>query len=152
MLLQNILFSFSSYILVRYQSLHTLVSSEGHRLEVQIRTREMHRQAEYGFAAHWRYKEGSCQHSFVTEMVEWAQYVVTWLCEPITPDHASSIGLSYSNRPPCRFPSHSDDCPYSYTRQCQHDGPIFVIMLENDKVCLFICLVESLTLFLTTIV
>lgn len=65
-----------------YQSLHTtVIGPEGHRIEIQIRTPEMHRIAEEGIAAHWRYKEGkgasveNFDLQWVTDLVETQQYV-----------------------------------------------------------------------------
>ncbi|MCZ7526129.1 MAG: bifunctional (p)ppGpp synthetase/guanosine-3',5'-bis(diphosphate) 3'-pyrophosphohydrolase [Acidimicrobiia bacterium] len=58
-----------------YQSLHTtVVGPQGKPVEVQIRTREMHRRAEYGIAAHWGYKE---QKSPAEDMA-WLQRIVDW--------------------------------------------------------------------------
>ncbi|XP_042468654.1 probable GTP diphosphokinase RSH3, chloroplastic [Zingiber officinale] len=117
-----------------YRSLHTVVLSEEMLpFEVQIRTKEMHLQAEYGFAAHWRYKEGNNRHSsYVLQMVEWARWVLSWQCATMKVE--GPYEETNLIKPPCPFPSHSEHCPYSsYTRQCAHDGPIYVIMLENEK-------------------
>ncbi len=64
-----------------YQSLHTvLVAEDGRPFEVQIRTREMHQFAEYGVAAHWRYKEaGSVQaNQDYDAKIAWLRQLLAW--------------------------------------------------------------------------
>jgi GTP pyrophosphokinase len=63
-----------------YQSLHTaVVGPEGKTVEVQIRTREMHRRAELGIAAHWRYKEGARKRDVAFEnKVAWIRSLMDW--------------------------------------------------------------------------
>ena len=63
----------------RYQSLHSTVMCEGGvPLEVQIRTYDMHQFADYGVAAHWRYKEGSTGDGHFEEKMNWLRQLVEW--------------------------------------------------------------------------
>lgn len=67
-----------------YQSLHTVVEADdGRTLEVQIRTQEMHRFAEYGVAAHWRYKEGaaSALDESYDQKIAWLRQLLAWKSE-----------------------------------------------------------------------
>jgi GTP pyrophosphokinase len=60
-----------------YRSIHTAVTGPaGKSLEVQIRTRDMHTQAELGVAAHWRYKEGAARDSNYERKIQWARRVL----------------------------------------------------------------------------
>jgi guanosine-3',5'-bis(diphosphate) 3'-pyrophosphohydrolase len=62
-----------------YQSLHTaVIYDDGKPLEVQIRTPEMHQSAEYGIAAHWRYKEGSKPDKTFDQQVNWLRSLMEW--------------------------------------------------------------------------
>lgn len=66
-----------------YQSLHTtLISHTGQPFEVQIRTYEMHKTAEYGIAAHWKYKEGPNGEKAMTaseeEKLAWLRQILDW--------------------------------------------------------------------------
>ena len=62
-----------------YQSLHTAVIwDDGKPLEVQIRTAEMHENAEYGIAAHWRYKEGTKRDKSYEQRINWLRNMMEW--------------------------------------------------------------------------
>jgi len=66
-----------------YQSLHTaIIGPDGHTVEIQIRTFEMHRHAELGVAAHWRYKEGSVAHAAFDQKIQYLRQ----LLEPSSAD------------------------------------------------------------------
>ena len=70
-----------------YQSLHTTVFGPGRQLfEIQIRTREMHRTAEYGIAAHWRFKEDSRSADELDRALQWFRQVLELQLDAKTPD------------------------------------------------------------------
>src|SRR5262245_29400716 len=72
-----------------YQSLHTtVIGPDGKPLEVQIRTHEMHRTAEYGIAAHWRYKETKGTHdgqAVEVDEMAWMRQLLDWQREAADP-------------------------------------------------------------------
>jgi len=61
-----------------YQSLHTTVLADGMQYEVQIRTEEMHKMAEEGIAAHWKYKDGVPIGAKDEQRLAWLRQVVEW--------------------------------------------------------------------------
>lgn len=62
-----------------YQSLHTtLIGHDGHPFEVQIRTHEMHKVAEFGIAAHWKYKEGISGKTELDNKLAWLRQMLEW--------------------------------------------------------------------------
>ncbi|MEW6083018.1 MAG: bifunctional (p)ppGpp synthetase/guanosine-3',5'-bis(diphosphate) 3'-pyrophosphohydrolase [Chloroflexota bacterium] len=62
-----------------YQSLHTaVIYDDGRPLEIQIRTQEMHENAEYGIAAHWKYKEGARRDKSYEQRINWLRNMMEW--------------------------------------------------------------------------
>jgi GTP pyrophosphokinase len=65
-----------------YQSLHTTVLCQGTiPLEIQIRTYSMHRTADFGVAAHWRYKEGASHDTHFENKIAWLRQLIEWQSE-----------------------------------------------------------------------
>jgi GTP pyrophosphokinase len=64
-----------------YQSLHTTVIHAGQPFEVQIRTQEMHRIAEQGVAAHWKYKDGPIASTADDQRIVWMRHLIEWVQE-----------------------------------------------------------------------
>ncbi len=75
-----------------YQSLHTtVIGPYGERIEIQMRTIEMHRFAEEGIAAHWRYKEGGADDEKADKKINWLRQMLEWQKE--VEDSAEYIDL-----------------------------------------------------------
>ena len=77
-----------------YRSLHSAVlGPEGRALEVQIRTFDMHRHAEFGVAAHWRYKEGVQATQGFDDKIAWLRQLLAWKDEVANAGAAGSHGV-----------------------------------------------------------
>jgi GTP pyrophosphokinase len=75
----------------QYQSLHeTLIAPGGHQFEVQIRTEEMHRIAEEGIAAHWKYKAGDTVSAKDEARLAWVRQLMEWQREMSDPNEFMS--------------------------------------------------------------
>ena len=100
---QHIPSEFDDYIAVPkengYRSIHTAVSwSDGKTLEVQIRTPEMHEEAELGVCAHWAYKDGISEDESFAQKMDWMRQVVEWQEEAEEHIRQHQIGLELGNR------------------------------------------------------
>ena len=74
-----------------YQSLHTTVIGRGKPVELQIRTQQMHRAAEFGVAAHWRYKNGSVGDKSRPDDLAWVRQLLEWQREPNPDEFMDSL-------------------------------------------------------------
>ena len=62
-----------------YRSIHTtVIGDDNYQIEIQIRTSEMDQYAEYGVAAHWKYKEGSLDDSTFDDKMIWLRQLLDW--------------------------------------------------------------------------
>ena len=131
-----------------YQSLHSCVRDEaGTTFEIQIRSASMHRTAEYGVAAHWRYKENekSTTSPKVDQQIQWARFMLSWQNElddqqkirPLRTAAAVDCGASLM---PCMFPTHAHDCMFNtaegFCQTCDTEdaSPHYVIVVVDGAV------------------
>lgn len=98
-----------------YRSLHTVVTDEqGRNFEVQIRTHEMHKYAEYGMAAHWRYKESGAKggqtsaSSLYDRQISWMRQLLAWRREEGFSEHDAEAIQATVYRPETSFGEGSD--------------------------------------------
>jgi len=75
-----------------YQSLHTtVVGPEGRMVEIQVRTEEMHKIAEMGIAAHWKYKEGRQAEDELDRYSAWVREMIDWQKDTLDPEEYLDI-------------------------------------------------------------
>lgn len=80
-----------------YQSLHTAVRGPKDKaVEVQIRTHEMHEHAEFGVAAHWRYKEGTTNDDNYDQKIAWLRRVLDWQ-EDLSQEDDADLAQQFRN-------------------------------------------------------
>lgn len=118
-----------------YQSLHTVVvGDDGIPFEIQVRSVQMHKVAEYGVAAHWRYKEAAdSSPAFSERQVAWARYVLSWHSE--LTDHKCRADCANI----CAFPEHKPGCRHNVDVDpdmclpCRsNEGDPVYIILDDD--------------------
>lgn len=75
-----------------YQSLHTtVIGLKGRRVEIQLRTRDMHKVAEFGIAAHWKYKENKKTVDSLDRYSTWLREIIDWHKDTIDPEEYLDI-------------------------------------------------------------